>query len=1076
MDELFPPWEGLDRVVAALASGRAAANLQAGVPYLAARLALAGRSVLILTDEERGELLTEDARVFASQAAEGWSVGFFPAEASSKERSALLEEAVEGKRLVWFASRASLGNGLPSRGDFVSSRLTVKVGKVLPHASLVEGLSKHGYQRVGFVEDPGQFAVRGEVFDFWSPNHPEAVRIVYDNDVVETMHFFEPGSQLTSSFVPEVTVVPISERRPPGAPPPSGSLIEFLPPDAVIVVDRLRVSPEEPLPDFGGRPVLELVPGGTDLGVVPSTKVRLQWDFFIKELKDNAAQGVRSFVFCQNMGETQRLEDILDQLRCPEELRPVLLIGALGEGFASGPLKMSVWGFGELVGVRPFARRLPKFKMGRALDSMSEIRAGDYIVHERFGIGRYRGLERISLRAPGRSQLTRRDKVSEFLALEYKNGDRLLVPIQDFRLVQKFVGQEGKKPQLSSLDGAAWERVKQKIRKEIAELAAELLENAALRAASARPEDADPAEAAAKERLQREFAEAFPYEETPDQRRAIEEVLGDMDSKMLMDRLVCGDVGYGKTEIAMRAAFKAVSDGQQVLVLVPTTILAEQHFKTFTERFAAFPVRISMLSRFQKKEDQKGILADIRSGAVDIVIGTHRLLQKDVHPRDLGLIIIDEEHRFGVKQKEQVKKLKLTADVLALSATPIPRTLSQAMGGIRNISVIETPPEGRQPIETHLGLFQEEVVRDAIQRELSRGGQVFYVHNRIATIETRKKMLEKLIPSLRVGMAHGQMSGDALEKAMWNFLHKKWDVLLATSIIESGLDIPSVNTLIVEDSEEFGLAQLYQLRGRVGRKKEKAYCHLFFSDWTGLSEDARKRLDAIQEFSALGSGMKLAIRDLEIRGTGNLLGPQQHGWINAVGLELYCQLLSEEIERLKEEKGLLPAGAEKRPEIPWPEIELNVSAFIPEEYVDAPGERISFYKRMIACRGAEEMGKLRAEMQDRFGPLPEPVETLFRLIELKLEAAELRVVAISESERGVVLGWPASDGQLPLDLPRFAAEHPDLIEVLPPEGEDLRRHVVNLLFKTAGEGARDVFREVKNSLQISGRFVIIKTQ
>ena len=678
---------------------------------------------------------------------------------------------------------------------------------------------------------------------------------------------------------------------------------------------------------------------------------------------------------------------------------------------------------------------------------IAEIAAGDYVVHENFGIGRYRGLEKMSFK---------RGVESEFLHLEYKGGDRLYVPIQDFRLVQKFAGAEGKRPPLNTLDRASWERTKEKVRKEVADLARELLKTAAARDAFRRP-------AGSQEYLMKEFEDAFPYEETPDQKAAIQKVLADLESPRLMDHLVCGDVGYGKTEIAMRAAFRAVLDGKQVAVLVPTTILAEQHFKNFSDRFAAFPVKIGMLSRFQDKEHQAIALESAAKGAVDILVGTHRLIQKDVSFKNLGLVIIDEEHRFGVKQKESLKKLKLNADFLALSATPIPRTLSLAMGGIRNISVVESPPEGRLPIDTRVGLFDEGLLKEAVERELARGGQIFYVHNRILSIHTRKAFLEKLFPDIRIGIAHGQMSAEALESAMWNFLHRKWDILLSTTIIESGLDIPNVNTLIVEDTDEFGLAQLYQLRGRVGRQRQKAYCLLFFSDWAKLSEDARKRLTAIQEFSALGSGMKLALRDMEIRGTGNLLGPEQHGWIAAVGLDLYCQLLSEEAEKVKrgedfDEKDLSPE------DIP-PEIELEVSALIPESYVEPPGERIGLYKKMLSARSQEDLEKIRAEMQDRFGAIPQQAEDLLKVMGLSVEARDHGLALILQTSKGLVLGWKA-DGRAPLDLAGFARAHPALIEVLPPD-----KNLLKILFK---EEIADPFGQARKFLKLALPFATIE--
>ena len=1076
MKDLFPHWPVLEKLLAGIdgsGGNKTAVNAQAGIPYLAVRAALLGKSVVVVTEEEKAEDFAEDAKTLASiiDPAVNWSIGFLPA-GMSKEKNALLEESIQSDRLLWFCSQEAFLEKTYSRRDFLESRLMVKVGKVVKFSSLLDHVSNNGYKRTGFVEETGEFAFRGEVFDFWSPNCSRPVRLIFDNDVVESMHFFDISTQRTVDFLPETIIIPVAEKRLEKK-IFTGTVREYLPDNSCLVLDGMRLAGGNAA-DFLSfdMPVIDINPSGTGLNAVPPARVRLNWKFFKRELQENARKGLRSFVFCGNMGESERLEDILDELRSGENERPRILVSALNDGFVCPDIGLYVWSFTELTGARPASRRMPKFKVGRTLDSMSEIHAGDYVVHENYGIGRYRGLERVSLRSGTRSALSgRKEKLSEFLALEYKGGDRLLVPVQDFRLVQKFIGDEGKKLQLNSLDGAAWERTKDKVREEIVRMAKDLLETAAMRAIVARGSGAGANNANAH--LLKEFAEAFPYEETPDQSAAIAEIEKDLDSNLLMDRVVCGDVGYGKTEVAMRAAFKMVSDSKQVLVLVPTTILAEQHFKTFSERFAAFPVKIAMVSRFQNEAGQNKVLADLKEGHIDIVIGTHRLLQKDVQVKNLGLVIIDEEHRFGVQQKEYMKRFKLNVDVLSLSATPIPRTLSQGLGGIREISVIETPPEGRQPIETRVDLFNEKVIQDAILKELGRGGQVFYVHNRIATIENCRKMLEKILPGVSIGVAHGQMKADVLEKAMWNFLHKKWNVLLATSIIESGLDIPSVNTLIVEDSEEFGLAQLYQLRGRVGRKRDKAYCYLFFSEWSDLSEDARKRLEAIQEFSALGSGMKLAVRDLEIRGTGNLLGAEQHGWINAVGLELYCQLLSQEIKRLKEEKGLAASIPEKvKPEI-WPEVELDMDAYIPEEYVEPAGERIFLYKKIIASRTGEDVEKIREEFLDRFGPLPEPVENLLHIVGLKMEAVKAGIASISETDKGVVLGWNVTEQKIPIDLQSFAKDHSQLIEILPPDSIEVKKGIIGILFKRGEDLKSDKFKTIQKCLRTSSQYVTI---
>jgi transcription-repair coupling factor (superfamily II helicase) len=624
----------------------------------------------------------------------------------------------------------------------------------------------------------------------------------------------------------------------------------------------------------------------------------------------------------------------------------------------------------EIFGRHRYRPRLPKFKGGGAVREVQDIKRGDYVVHEHYGIGRYKGLE--LLHAGGHD--------AEYLRVEYAKGDKLYVPLYDLKQIQKYSGSEGNSPRLSSLDTTTWERVKARVKESIQELAKDLLKIHATRAAlpgHAYPQDSH---------LEQEFAASFLYEETADQIKAIEEVKQDMEATRPMDRLILGDVGYGKTEVAMRAAMKAISDSKQVAVLVPTTILAEQHFRTFTERFADYPARIGMLSRFQGTKEEKETLLAMATGAVDIVIGTHKLLQKGVTFHDLGLLIIDEEHRFGVKHKEQIKKLREHLDVLTMTATPIPRTLSFALSGMRELSIIETPPTGRLPIATHVGPYEDEVVKDAIQKELDRKGQVFYVHNRVQSLNTRLHYLKALMPGVSIGVVHGQMTGPAIEKVMWEFTHQKHAVLLATTIIESGIDIPSANTLIVEEAEEFGLSQLYQLRGRVGRERQKAYCYLFYSPSVPLTQEARARLEALREFTELGSGYRLAVRDMEIRGAGNLLGQQQHGHIAAVGLDLYAQLLQDEIARLK---GQPPPAAAR-----FPSMDLTVHAFLPADYMPSEELRILFYKKLVSAESQKALDVVKGELIDRFGDLPSEAQTLLDVSALRIVARDLGVAGV----------------------------------------------------------------------------------
>ncbi|HZI89346.1 MAG TPA: transcription-repair coupling factor, partial [Candidatus Polarisedimenticolia bacterium] len=593
------------------------------------------------------------------------------------------------------------------------------------------------------------------------------------------------------------------------------------------------------------------------------------------------------------------------------------------------------------------------------LRDLMTLDAGQYVVHLDHGIGVYRGLKRITLDGQD----------TECIQIDYLGSDRLFVPIDQLGMVQRYSAEEGRTPLISRLGGTAWARTKAKAKKAIQEMAEELLRSYAIR--KARGGRAFPADTP----WQRELESAFPYEETPDQLRTVEEVKRDMESPRAMDRLVCGDVGYGKTEVAIRAAFKAVQDGTQVAVLVPTTVLAQQHLTTFSERFADFPVRIDMLSRFRSPKEQKAIVEKVRAGELDIVIGTHRLLSKDVQFQNLGLVVVDEEQRFGVAQKERIRTLVENVDVLTLTATPIPRTLHMSLLGARDMSVMQTPPRGRYPIKTEIVEMSKDVIRDTLLREADRGGQSFFVHNRVESIDRIANYLQSIVPQLRYGVAHGQMRDVELERVMLDFLERRTDVLVTTLIIESGLDIPTVNTMLMNRADALGLAQIYQLRGRIGRSHHQAFCYLLVPAGTVLNEDAEKRLRVIAEHEELGAGLTIAMRDLEIRGAGNLLGPEQHGFMVSVGFDLYCRMVDEVVQELQ---GKEP---EKRQE---PSIASDLPAFLPEEYISDPDEKLDAYRRMAAITTFQELDELHAEFRDRFGPLPIEAEHLFELKRLRL--------------------------------------------------------------------------------------------
>jgi len=622
---------------------------------------------------------------------------------------------------------------------------------------------------------------------------------------------------------------------------------------------------------------------------------------------------------------------------------------------------------------------------GQRITRLDDLQVGDYVVHSTHGIGRFLGVERLKVGNVER----------DYLIIKYAGEDRLYVPTDQLELLQKYVVGEGSPPKIHKLGGTEWQKTKLKVKSSVKKLAEELLRLYAQR-------QAQPGYAfSPDDNWQREFEEAFPYKETPDQLRAIEEVKRDMTRPVPMDRLICGDVGYGKTEVAIRAAFKAVNDGKQVAVSVPTTVLAQQRFNTFRERFANFPITIEVVSRFKSASEQKKILKGVKEGTVDIIIGTHRLLSKDVAFKDLGLLIVDEEQRFGVTHKEKIKKYKTQVDVLTLSATPIPRTLHMSLIGIRDMSVIETPPEDRYPIQTYVVEHSPELIKDAIRRELGRGGQVFYVHNRVEDIEQVAEEVRRLVPEARVGVGHGQMKEELLEKVMMQFMEQELDVLVCTTIIETGLDISNVNTLIIDEADRMGLAQLYQLRGRVGRTNRVAYAYLTYKKDKVLSPQAEKRLHAIREFTELGSGFKIAMRDLEIRGAGNLLGPEQHGHVAAVGFDLYCKLLEEAVRELKGEKTTESIDVE---------LDLEVSAFIPDSYISNSKNKLEFYQRISAIKSLTEILAMEEELEDRFGDLPNETRNLLHLSKLKVLASQAKVKSVKQKNNFVYIKFAGDPG------------------------------------------------------------------
>ena len=808
-----------------------------------------------------------------------------------------------------------------------------------------------------------------------------------------------------------------------------------------------------------GWVVSNLPPEGEEAGVLPLRSASPETFFgrleaFGRWAAERARDGERVGVLCINEASAGRLQGVLSEydlnvpvlkpfaargpspLEALEELPQLaLLVGRLSAGVSLPVAGVHLVTEEELFGVRKIVRRRRLRRAEAAWFRAAELSPGDFVVHADYGIGCFRGLEAVPVKGDP----------TECLVLEYAEGDRVFVPLEQFRLVERFVGADGE-PALARLGTAAWERTKKRVKAAARELAEELLGVAAKRAAAEgiafSPDGAS----------HREFAAAFPYEETEDQARVIEEVVADMESPRPTDRLVCGDVGYGKTEVAMRAAFKAVYDGRQVAVLVPTTVLAAQHYQTFRARFAAYPVNIGMLSRFLPRARQKAVVEGLASGGVDLVIGTHRLFQGDVAFANLGLLIIDEEQRFGVAHKERLKKMRSGVDVLTMTATPIPRTLHMALAGIRDLSVIDTPPEDRLAIKTYIKPFDPRVIEEAIGRELARGGQVFVVHNRVETIETFAEYLRGLVPHARVVVAHGQMSERTLERAMVDFLDRAYDVLLCTTIIENGLDIPSVNTIIIDRADRMGLGQLYQLRGRVGRDRHQAYAYLLVPPPRALTGVARQRLRAVGELTALGSGLRLAARDMEIRGAGNVLGPEQSGHVAAVGFELYCRLLAEAVAEIK---------GEDSGEAVEPTLSLPRAGAVPTDYLPSPTQRLEIYARLGRVRTLSALDALSQEVLDRYGPPPPPVEALFDAVSVRLAARRLVIEAVEDSDGRVTLTLAPSSPMLggPPPTPEAAAGLP--WRAVPPRG---------LVWDGTGLAPRERLQLLRKSLQAMVEF------
>ncbi|MBC7248071.1 MAG: transcription-repair coupling factor [Actinobacteria bacterium] len=924
-------------------------------------------------------------------------------------RSRALAALCGGKHVAVVCEAEALGRPFPI-GREALEPLRIRVGMEVERDEVLLRLADMGYQREYLVEGAGQFAVRGAILDVYDPALPLPVRAEFFGDRVERVRYFNPVDQRSGEALEEAAVYPVrsphTEECSLLALPGEGGAVVFSQP--LLIRERLRSqgagelilhecvgekgSRDTEERDFrkgeGAFPrLVELDPvAGAAHAFLPVTGVaqyRGRMDALASDLRELLAQGWEAWMFLETEGRRARIREFLEEEGIPVSSARAAGRGRLalsrdrcGRGFRLPGARLIVIGERDVFGgprARPAMRVPPS---GRPVEGWWDLEEGDYVVHVNHGIAVYGGL--VEREVEG--------SVREYLLLRYAGGDSLYVPSDRIDLVHRYVGAE--KPTVHRLSGRHWQRVKRRARAAAREMAVDLLRLYAER--MARPGHAfspdDP--------WQRELEESFPFVETPDQAKAVREVKEDMERPVPMDRLVYGDVGYGKTEVAVRAAFKAVMDGRQVAVLVPTTVLAQQHHRTFSERFSPFPVRVEVLSRFRSPREQRELLEKIASGEVDVVIGTHRLLQEDVHMANLGLVIVDEEHRFGVAQKERLKALRRSVDVLTLTATPIPRTLQMSLSGLRDMSVIDTPIEDRQAVITSVGPYDERLVREAIRNELSREGQVFYVHNRVQTIERAARHVRELVPEARVLVGHGQMREERLQRVMEDFISHRADVLVCTTIVESGLDIPNANTLIVDGAENLGLAQLYHLRGRIGRSDRQAYAYFLFRPGGRMTEGAAQRLKVVRDFSELGAGLRVAMKDLEIRGAGNLLGPEQHGHVEAVGFELYCRMLAEAVEELR---------GRRRPRASQVTIDLPLRAFVPEEYVARSSRRVEIYRRLAEAREEAEISSLYEEVRDRYGPPPPESDTLFAVARLRLACMAAGVREVGREGDMVVL-------------------------------------------------------------------------
>lgn len=924
-------------------------------------------------------------------------------QAIDPERLSMISELEKGTSRWVISTAKAILQGTLSTKQLLEERVVIKQGESVDRETLVELLTMEGYQRVPMVERRGEFSMRGGILDIF-PVSGEPVRLELFGDEVESLRLFDRDTQRSLTPLQEVEIVPAKESS-----EEVTRLTDYLPRGSIVVLEdpsQLRLQAMEwsqeawqgEWGDFLGLMTpfrclffhswSKLNESFANQGPLAAfqSEVAAGLPNKVDSLMENALAWSQKDHLRVVSLQANRLKELMEEHKLSESEHLAIYGGAYSEGFTlslDGESCLRLLSDREILGAVRRRRSTRKAERG-SLIRLEEIEPGQLVVHLQHGIGRYLGVKLIAVQGHAR----------DMLQLEYANGDKVYVPVEQMDLIQKYQGMEERLARLSKMGGSEWGKARAKAQQDADKLAEELLRLYAERQMTvgyAYPPDGH---------WQEEMEEAFPWTETEDQLRVIAEVKADMEKTQPMDRLVCGDVGYGKTEVALRAAFKAAIDGRQVAVLVPTTVLAHQHYQSFVERIGAFPVKIELLSRFRSPKEIKATLANMESGAVDIVIGTHRLLSKDVKFKRLGLLVVDEEHRFGVKQKERVKEMRASVDSLAMTATPIPRTLNMSLMGIRDMSVIETPPEDRVPIKTYLFERHPELVHGAITRELAREGQVFFIHNRVDDIERVAQDLRRALPEARIAVGHGQMDEEELEKILLDFQAGDYDILVSTTIVESGIDIPNVNTILINNAHAFGLAQLYQLRGRVGRSSRQAYCYLLVQPSRELSDDAKKRLETIRDFTHLGAGYQIAMKDLEIRGAGDILGQEQSGNIVSVGFELYCRMLNDAVKKMRGEKVETPV--EQNAVV----VDVPVAACLPDDYIQDSRQKVALYQKIAMVHDMQGVADIRTELRDRFGPPPEEANNLLLLMECRVRARGVFVPSIKVKDGRVTFLTP----------------------------------------------------------------------